>query len=102
MISSKPKTISRKLSTKILLLTLLSVSSGCGWFTPKERIVYIKTSDFCDKYYPLKNSSSIRKDINIISNDTFEFIKVNETTGVCECLPTEKKEQCYNDFLSLD
>jgi len=53
----------------------------------------------------LKRSDKIRKDIRKISPDFFEFVKVNETTFVCDCPATKsekEKLQCYADFLKLD
>lgn len=53
-------------------------------------------------HYPLKKSEAIRKDLSLISNDTYEYIKVNESTYICDCLHSEKREQCRKEFLALD
>jgi len=85
-----------------LLLTLLIVTTGCSWLgniAPKPKLV----SDYNDKIFRLDtNSPNIEEDLPKISDDTFSFIEVNETTASCD--PFEdatKREQCYNDFWRL-
>lgn len=65
----------------------------------KEAIV---KGDYCKKYYPLPENKDIRSDITIISGSLFEYIRINETTQICDCLYPEEKEKCYKEFLELD
>lgn len=76
--------------------------SGCNSFGRKAT----KPVDtFCEKHFALKKSQKIQKDIKKISVDLFEYIKINETTFICDCPITKsqkQKQQCYSDFLNLD
>ena len=76
--------------------------SGCNLLGTKP----IKSTDsYCDKHFALKRNEKIRQDIKKISPDFFEYVKVNETTFICDCPATkssEEKEKCYADFLKLE
>lgn len=76
--------------------------SGCNSFGQKANE---PVDTYCEKHFALKKSQRIRKDIKKISKDFFEYVKINETTFICDC-PTIKthkqKQQCYSDFLNLE
>lgn len=82
------------LKNQAIALTLISVLSGCAFFKPKQ----ILLSNYCDLHYPLA-TNSLEKDLTIISDDLFTYIKVNESTYACECLEPERKKQCQEEFL---
>lgn len=73
--------------------------NGCSLYGKKEIKLH---SDYCEKYYPLPQNEDIKKDITKISKSFYEYIKINETTRICDCLSFEKKEECYQRFLNLD
>lgn len=76
--------------------------SGCSFFGKKP---IVSTDTYCDKHFALKHSEKIREDIQKISSDFFEYVKVNETTFICDCpakKPEAEKQQCRADFLKLN
>ena len=88
----------KSLASRIAIPMLLLAISGCSWFGKSPKLV----NNYCEMHYPLKKSEAIRKDLSLISNDTYEYIKVNESTYICDCLHSEKREQCRKEFLALD
>lgn len=55
-------------------------------------------TNYCAKYFTLKQSNSVEKDITTISPDFYEYVKVNETTYVCDCLYPDRKKECYKEL----
>ena len=101
MILLKLKHIKTKYYPKaIMLMIIITGLCGCNLFTKKE-IKHIYINNYCQKHIALSQHDNIKKDINIISNELFQYIKINETTYTCECLDKEQKQECYNQFLQL-
>lgn len=102
MKSLKQKIFNKNLLASLpLALILLLAIGGCsssGKNQPKP------TDTFCDKYFRAKKSEKFRSDIQKVSDETFEYFKINETTAECDC-PASKSETekrlCYADFLKL-
>lgn len=72
-------------------------SNGCSLYGKKQ----IVQSDYCEKYYSLPQNEDIKKDITKISESFYEYVKINETTKVCDCL-AKNKQECYQQFLDLE
>ncbi len=99
----KQKIISKNLfQSLVLALILLLAIAGCSSFgknPPKS------TDTFCDKYFRAKKSEKFRADVQKVSDETFEYFKINETTAECDCpasKPEAEKKQCWADFLELE
>ena len=88
----------KSLANLLLIITFLSVGSGCSQSTPKEKVII--TNNFVDIYVPLPETDAVKKDIETISEDLYKYIMVNEITYVCS-LPKDEKErdECWNFFL---
>lgn len=82
----------------VIALILTSAASGCA--TSKNEKPPIPAIGFKDVYHPLPNDPEVEKDILNVSAKTFEYIKINETTYVCET--ARDKEGCYEFFLKLE
>lgn len=96
----KRKNFNRKLLEKAILAMILQAAlNGCSLSGKKE--VTLK-GDYCDKYYPLPQNNEVKSDIAKISKSLYEYIKINETTQICNCLYPKEKQQCYQEFLELD
>lgn len=70
--------------------------AGCSGSGKKEII----TRDFCEKFYPLKRSPAVDKDLMRISNDLFTYIQINETAHICFCKPIEEQAKCIKEAIN--
>jgi hypothetical protein len=97
------KIFNRNLSkTPTCLLILALASSGCSYFAKKPTV---QVDTYCAKHSSLKISEATKKDILSVSAETFEYIKINETTYACDCpapKPEKERQQCYADFLKIE
>lgn len=66
----------------------------------KEKIVIV--NNFQEVYYPIPKTEAVRKDLEIISDETFKYILANEITYVCSPFKTElERVACRDEFLDL-
>lgn len=75
--------------------------SGCSLFLKKEKITISDT--FCTKYSEFPNDEESKKHLLKSPPKMFDWVKVNETTHVCDCKPTpEIRKQCWQRFKDLN
>lgn len=99
---SKQKQFSKKFLLKsALILTMLLALNGCSFLKKNEKIVIVDKS--CAKHFDFPNDPEAEQALLNTHVKIYEYVKVTETTDVCDCKPTEEiRQTCYKKFSDLD
>ena len=58
-------------------------------------------NEFKDTYFPLPETEDVKKDLEIISNDTWNYINANQITMACIIKPEAERDECRQSYLDL-